>query len=294
MSRQRERALGRGLEALIPVNPDGAGGISGGAGIPQYIDVDQVVSSPEQTRRLFPAEQIRELADSIRQHGLLQPVLVGRVREGYELIAGERRWRAARLAGLQRIPAIVRSDGSRDNSLILGLIENLQREDLNPIEAALGIQRLVEHFGLTHEQAATRLGKHRVAISQSLRLLSACPAVISATRAGATSAGHARALLALPTREAQELGLKVVLARHLSVRQTERWVKDHTTLPRGRKARASTADASGEGVMEAVRQQLRDRFGSVADVRGTRNRGAIVLAYGSAAELDGLLGLLLD
>lgn len=294
MSRPAGRALGRGLEALIPVSPQGAGGVFGATGIPEYIDIDQVKSSPEQTRRLFPAEQTRELADSIRQHGVLQPVLVRRVRQGYELIAGERRWRAARLAGLQRIPAIVRNESSPDDSLLLGLIENLQREDLNPIEEAVGIKRLVEHFRLTHEEAAARLGKHRVAVSQALRLLTGCPAVISATRAGAITAGHARAIVGLPTRDAQELALKAVLARHLSVRQTESWVRARLPSTRRQGRASKRVDEGSDRGLPTVTQQLRDRFGPGADIRGTRNRGAVVLAYSNEEQLEGLLGLLLD
>src|SRR5215475_1245435 len=240
MSPQRARGLGRGLQSLIPIAPGSEGQ---DAGLPQYIDVDQIKPSPEQTRRQFPAEPLRELADSIRLHGLLQPVLVRRLTDGYELIAGERRWRAARLAGVERIPAIVRRDAEPQESLLLGLIENLQREDLDPIEEARGIKRLIEQFGLTHEDAAARLGKHRVAVTQALRLLTACPAVISATAAGAITAGHARALVGLPSPEAQEHGLKVVLSRNMSVRATERWVRDYQpSQPKRRPARSAQND----------------------------------------------------
>src|SRR5256885_10258926 len=205
MSQPRPRGLGRGLDALIPMSKEGE------ALVPQMIAVDQIRPSRQQVRSRFDAEPLGELAESIRLHGVLQPLLVRRLADGYELIAGERRWRAARLAGLERIPAIVRRDAESEESLLLGLIENLQREDLDPIEEARGIKRLIDQFGLTHEEAATRLGKHRVAVSQALRLLSACPAVVSSTAAGAITARHARALVRLATPEAQEQGLKVVL-----------------------------------------------------------------------------------
>ena len=218
MTKTRSRGLGRGLEALIPMPSHDEGGA------PQMVDLDQVRPSPQQARRHFDPEQLRELADSIREHGILQPVLVRRQKDGFELIAGERRCRAARLAGLRKVPALVRTETRDEDQLLLGLVENLQRKDLDPIEEASGIRRLIDQFGLTHEQAAVRLGKHRVAVSQALRLLSGSPAVISATAAGAVSAGHSRALVGLPTHAAQEHGLKVVLARHLSVRQTEKWV----------------------------------------------------------------------
>ena len=299
MSRQRRPALGRGLESLIPIAPGSEGRDSG---LPQFIDVDQVKPSPEQMRKQFPAEPLRELADSIRQHGVLQPILVRRLADGYELIAGERRWRAARLAGVTRIPAIVRHEVEADDSLLLGLIENLQREDLDPIEQARGIKRLIDQFHLTHEEAATRLGKHRVAVTQALRLLTACPAVLSATTAGAISAGHARALVGLPSPEAQEQGLKVVLGRHLSVRETERWVHDYKPAkPPRRRPQAIAVPADEDGPngagaapakMQDVARRLRERFGDGATVSGSRARGQVTLRYASAEELEDLLTLL--
>jgi ParB family chromosome partitioning protein len=294
VSRQRGRALGRGLESLIPMGP-GSGTERRDSGLPQFIDVDQVKPSPEQMRKQFAAEPLRELADSIRQHGVLQPILVRRLPDGYELIAGERRWRAARMAGVERIPAIVRHEAGAEDSLLLGLIENLQREDLDPIEEARGIKRLIEQFGLTHEDAAGRLGKHRVAVTQALRLLNACPAVISATAAAAISAGHARALVGLPSPEAQEQGLKVVLGRHLSVRDTERWVRDYKPVPPKRRpaALADAADAPAGGELEDVASQLHERFGEAATVTGTSSRGQVTLRYASPEELDDLLKFLL-
>jgi ParB family transcriptional regulator, chromosome partitioning protein len=293
MSRQRGRALGRGLESLIPMSPGAEGRDSG---LPQFINVDQIKPSPEQVRKQFPAEPLRELADSIKQHGVLQPILVRRLPDGYELIAGERRWRAARLAGVERIPAIIRHDTEAEDSLLLGLIENLQREDLDPIEEARGIRRLIDQFGLTHEDAAARLGKHRVAVTQALRLLTACPALLSATAAGAISAGHARALVGLDSPAAQEQGLKVVLGRRLSVRDTERWVREYKPAPPKRRPQA-VAEASVQPVDEAmveVAKQLEERFGSAAvGISGNKTRGQIVLRYTSTGELDDLLTFLL-
>ena len=289
MSRQRGRALGRGLEALIPISP---GAESRDSGLPQFIDVDQVRPSQEQMRKRFPAESLRELADSIRQHGVLQPILVQRLADGYELIAGERRWRAARLAGLERIPAIVRRETGTEDSLLLGLIENLQREDLDPIEEAHGIKRLIDQFGLTHEEAASRLGKHRVAISQALRLLNGCPAVVSATTAGAITAGHARALVGLPTPEAQEQGLKAVLGRQLSVRQAERWVREYQPPPPRRRPAAAVEPEPAE-LLDDLRRRLEVRFGRGVTVRGTPTRGRLTISYRTADELSELASLLL-
>lgn len=271
MSQPRFRGLGRGLEALIPMSRDG------GAMVPQMIAIDQIRPSRQQVRTRFDAEPLGELAESIRQHGVLQPLLVRRHPDGYELIAGERRWRAARIAGLSSVPAVVRSETGSDQQLVLGLIENLQRSDLDPIEEARGLHRLTEEFGLTHEDIAQRIGKHRVSVTQSLRLLSACPAVQSAVGAGAITAGHARALVALESMPAQEHGLKVVLARRLSVRQTENWVR--TYRPR-RPARGESAE------LRALAADLEKTLGLPIRVKGTANRGRIEVRYSSREELD--------
>lgn len=280
MSKLRPRGLGRGLEALIPLPAREEGGI------PQVIDIDQIRASSEQVRVRFEAEGMRELAESIREHGLLQPVLVKRIPDGYELIAGERRWRAARMAGLKKVPALIRTEREEGDQLLLGLIENLQRKDLDPIEEAQGIKRLIEQFGLTHEQAAARLGRHRVAVSQSLRLLNSCPALLSATAAGAVSAGHARALVGLPTAAAQEHGLKVVLAKGLSVRQTERWVSSYQP-PRPRRGKPQAAAALGE-----LAGLLSDRLKAAVSIVGGPVKGRVVIEYTSREELERIRDLL--
>ncbi len=282
------RALGRGLEALIPTLPVGTGGE---AGLPQLIELDQVRSSPEQTRRHFDLPALTELAESIREHGLLQPVLVRQLPDGYQLIAGERRCRAARLAGLERVNAIVRRDCDSESSLLLGLIENLQRADLDPIEEARGIRRLIEHFGLTHEGAARRLGKNRVTVSQALRLLSAAPAVVSATAAGAITAGHGRALAGLPL-EQQELGLRAVLAKRLSVRQTERWAQEHQLAPR--KPRLERRPMLVEPEVADALTRLRERWRDLVEVRGGLSGGEVVFTYRSQEGLEALVQALLN
>ncbi|MBJ7602660.1 MAG: ParB/RepB/Spo0J family partition protein [Candidatus Dormibacteraeota bacterium] len=282
------RALGRGLEALIPTLPGGAGGE---AGLPQLIELDQVRASPEQTRRHFDLPALTELAESIREHGLLQPVLVRQLPDGYQLIAGERRCRAARLAGLERVNAIVRRDCDGESSLLLGLIENLQRADLNPIEEARGIRRLIEHFGLTHEEAARRLGKNRVTVSQALRLLSAAPAVVSATAAGAITAGHGRALAGLPL-EQQELGLRAVLAKRLSVRQAERWAQEHQLALR--KSRLERRPMPVEPEVADALTRLRARWHDLVEVRGGLSGGEVVFTYRSQEGLEALVQALLS
>ncbi|HVB76442.1 MAG TPA: ParB/RepB/Spo0J family partition protein [Candidatus Nitrosotalea sp.] len=289
MSRPSGRGLGRGLEALIEM-PEG------GAAVPQMIALDEIQPSGEQVRVRFESDALRELADSIRVHGLLQPVLVRRRERGYELIAGERRWRAARMAGLARIPAIVRGSDPEDaregsderQALILGLIENLQRADLDPIEQARGIRRLIDRFGLTHDEAARRLGKHRVAVTQALSLLTAAPAVVSATSNGAISAGHARVLATLDDHAAQEHGLKVILGRRLSVRQTEVWARGmKQTRPRRRR------DLSTSSELAELQRRLEARLGLVVAAHGGAEQGRLVLEWTTPAEFEELRRALL-
>ena len=272
MSQPRPRGLGRGLDALIPMSADGE------ALVPQMIAVDQIRPSHQQVRTRFDAEPLGELAESIRLHGVLQPLLVRRLADGYELIAGERRWRAARLAGLRSVPAVVRDDAGNDEQLVLGLIENLQRTDLDPIEEARGVRRLIEEFGLTHEEVAQRLGRHRVSVTQSLRLLAGCAAVQSAVGSGVITAGHGRALIALEGQAAQEHGLKVVIAKHLSVRQTENWVRAYR--PRRRLRNDSTAE------LRAIAADVESSLGLPIKLVGSLNRGRIELRYSSREELE--------
>jgi len=272
MTQPRTRGLGRGLDALIPTSSDGE------AMVPQMIAVDQIRPSHQQVRTRFDAEPLGELAESIRRHGVLQPILVRRRADGYELIAGERRWRAARLAGLNAVPAVVRIDAGNDAQLVLGLIENLQRTDLDPIEEARGLKRLTEEFGLTHDEVAQRIGKHRVSVTQSLRLLGGCAAIQSSVAAGAITAGHARALIALEGEAAQEHGLKVVIAKRLSVRQTENWVRTY----KPRRLRRSHAPAE----LRRFAAEAESRLGVMVKISGSLNRGKIELRYSSQEELE--------
>lgn len=278
MTENRRRGLGRGLEALIPL-PSEAHDTS----VPQMIAVDQVKPSQQQVRRRFDPDGLRELSDSIRTHGLLQPILVRRLTDGYELLAGERRWRAARMAGVERVPALVRVADEAPTRLVLGLIENLQREDLDPIEEAHGLRLLCDEFGLTQEEVAVRLGKNRVSINQSLRLLTATPAVQSAVSSGVITAGHGRALAGLPRHRDQEHGLKVIVARKLSVRQAENWAGTYKPARPNPIARPREAalDAMAAGIEEALRLPV--------SVTGTRARGRVILEYRSAAELEEIL-----
>src|SRR2546425_3686817 len=192
------KALGRGLEALIPPTATVLDGAPSGPGV-RELAVDDIAPNPFQPRSRFDDDAIQELATSIKSTGVLQPILVRRTAaEGYQLGAGERRLRAARLAGLERIPAVVREVGERE-MMELALIENIQREDLNPIDEANAFQALIDKVGLTHDQISERVGKQRVSITNSLRLLALPPEVRDMVSRGTFTAGHARALLGLPT-----------------------------------------------------------------------------------------------
>ena len=281
MMETKRRGLGRGLESLIPLPGDRAE-----SGVPQLIAVDQIRPSDQQLRRTFDPEAMRELTESIRSRGLLQPVLVRRLPDGYELLAGERRWRAARLAGLERVPALVRDEPEEVDRLIVGMIENLQRQDLNPIEEAHGIRALCDQYSLTQEEIAGRLGRNRVSITQALRLLTACPAVQSAVAGGSLSAGHARALVGLSGFDDQEHGLKVVLSRRLSVRQTEAWVKRYVP-PRPRIPAASSRPA-----LDRLSAELGAALGLPVKVSGSQRRGRVTITFGSKEELQRVYGKL--
>jgi len=275
MKDNRRRGLGRGLEALIPLPSE-----TRDTSVPQMIAVDQVKPSQQQVRRHFDPDALRELADSIRSQGLLQPILVRRLTDGYELLAGERRWRAARLAGVERVPALVRIADDASTRLVLGLVENLQREDLDPIEEAHGLRLLCDDFGLTQEEVAVRLGKSRVSINQSLRLLTAAPAVQSAVSSGAISAGHGRALAGLDRHHDQEQGLKVIVARKLSVRQAENWVGTHKPARPGR--RAPQRDRG----LDDLAAGIQDSLGLAVSITGSPSRGRVTVEYRSPAELE--------
>ncbi|GAC1657803.1 MAG: ParB/RepB/Spo0J family partition protein [Candidatus Dormibacteraceae bacterium] len=277
MMETKRRGLGRGLESLIPLPTDRRD-----SSVPQLVAIDQIRPSDQQVRRSFDSEALRELADSIRVHGLLQPILLRRLSDGYQLLAGERRWRAARLAGVERIPALVREEAQEAGRLVLGLIENLQREDLNPIEEAHGMRMLLDQFGLTHEEVAARLGKSRVAITQAMRLLTGCPAVQSAVAARSISAGHGRALVGLPDSAAQELGLKVVLGRRLSVRQTEAWTRQYSP------PRITVRSPSQAGAAEQVAVEIGSALGAGVTIKGTLRKGQLVIKFNSRDELQRL------
>ena len=274
----RPFGLGRGLDALIPR-------ASSEAGTPQ-VAIDRVRRNPHQPRVAFDEESLAELTASIAAHGVLQPIVVREVADGgYELIAGERRLRAARAAGLTEIPAVVR-DSSPNEVLELALVENLQRSDLNPIEEATAYRELIDRFGLSHEAVARQVGKSRVAVSNALRLLDLAPETRQAIVDGRITEGHGRALAALTIPELQRAVLQVVLERHLSVRQTEELVRRKRELGQARGRQPLSEDLAD---LEA---QLRGILATKVGIVRTRRGGRLVIDFYSDEELDRLYAII--
>lgn len=273
-------SLGRGLSALIPQ-------ATAAAPTPVEIALDRIERNPRQPRRGFEREGLERLAESIAAHGVLQPIIVTETLDGYRLVAGERRLRAAVLAGLTRIPAIVRQSAERDQ-LELALVENLQRADLNALEEASAFRGLVEEFGLTQEEVAVRVGKARSTVANTLRLLDLEPAVREAIGDGRLSEGHGRALIGLP-REAQLELLALILARGLSVRQAEELAR---RLRDPRPAQAARPERAVDAELERVEEDLRRALGTKVSLARTRRGGRIIIEFYSDEELDRLYGRL--
>ncbi len=275
----RRPGLGRGLEALIP-----GGDTTPNTGA-SYIPAASIIPNPRQPREHFDPQALAELADSIRQHGILQPLIVTYDEQSgeYTLIAGERRLMAARQAGLESVPAIVR-DVTDQQRLELALIENLQRADLGALEAAQAYKQLNEEFGLSHEDIAARVGKSRTAITNTLRLLKLPRSVQQALSEARISEGHARCLLALPSPQAQVAALQIILNRQLSVRQTEEFVRK---LSGERPAPAHRPPPPPE--IAALEERLRLRLGTRVRLHRGRKGGTLVIHFYSDEELDALV-----
>jgi ParB family chromosome partitioning protein len=273
----RPQGLGRGLAALIPQRaPSAPGAID--------IPLDRIRENPRQPRQRMADDALATLAASIREHGVIQPILVTETIDGYRLVAGERRVRAARMAGLERIPAVIRQLADRDQ-LELALVENLQREDLDPIEAARAYRQLIDDFAFSQEDLASRVGRARSTVANTLRLLDLHPDVQAALADGAITEGHARALGGLAT-EGQGRVLRLVVERDLSVRSTEELVrrlrepKPATTAPAAR----TTADPE----LERVEEDLRRALGTKVRLARSRKGGRIVIEYYGDEELSRL------
>jgi ParB family transcriptional regulator, chromosome partitioning protein len=276
------KGLGRGLDALLSGTDEGSSRES-----LQSLAVDRVVRGRYQPRTRMDETSLAELAASIKAQGVMQPILVRPVAEGrFEIIAGERRWRAAQRAGLSVVPALVR-DVPDQAALALSLIENIQREDLNPLEEAQGIARLIADFGLTHEAAAQAIGRSRSAVTNLLRLTQLAKPVQELLLAGKLDMGHARALLALPAAQQAPAAGRVV-AQALSVRDTERVVQALLSPAARRAKRGSRKRVDGDLVR--LEEELADALGASVRIESTRKgAGRVVIAYSSLEQLDGLI-----
>ncbi len=273
----KRQALGKGLDALLPKSKPVPSALV-------ELGLDQIRRNPYQPRIHFESEKLQELAASIRENGVLQPVIVRRVDDGYELVAGERRWRAAQLAGLARIPAIVQ-EVSDEKLLERALVENIQRDDLNALEEATAYQLLIDQFKLTQEEVAQRVGKSRTAITNTLRLLRLPPPVQQGLLAGEVTMGHARALLPLP--KAQQLALsRDIVKRGLSVRQVEQMVQRLLNPP------APKTPAPDSNTRSAA-HKLEQRWKTRVDIIRTGSSGRIILHFSSEDELERLYGELM-
>ena len=279
-----ERGLGRGLGALL-----GDAALQSQEGGSLSLPISQVEPGLKQPRKRFEDAALQDLADSIRTHGIIQPLTVRRLSSGYyQIIAGERRWRAAKLAGLTEVAAVIIEADDR-KTMELALIENLQREDLNPIEEANGYKSLMEDYGLTQEEAAQRVGKSRPAVANALRLLALPDPVCLLVEEGQLSAGHARAILAVPSGEAQMKLAKKVVADGLSVRQTEALAK---RLAQGGQATAAARSDELAIYDRAAEKDLGARLGRKVHIVRGRRKGKIELEYYDPDDLNALLDLL--
>jgi len=281
----QKSGLGRGLGALIP----GGENVLMENGV-MAVPVDLVFPNPRQPRNLIRPEELQDLTASIREHGVLQPLIVtpGDMQGRYTLIAGERRLQAARLAGLASVPVLVRQ-ATDQQRLELAIIENVQRSDLSALEQAEAYRQLAEDFDLSHEEIAARVGKSRVAVTNTLRLLKLPDAVKNALIEGRVSEGHARALLALPTPEAQAAALRTVIAQEMNVRQTEELVRKLS----GEKSHRKPIPAVVPEVAE-LEERLRTCLGTKVTLRSGRKGGTVTIHYYSDEELNALMGRLLS
>lgn len=294
MTQPRKGGLGRGLDALIRPAPEPtAAGDSTSRITAAELDIDLISPNPEQPRTHFEPEKLRELADSIREHGILQPLVVSRTPSGgFRLIAGERRLQAARLAGLAVVPVVFREADDKD-LLELALVENIQRADLNPIEEALAYRRLLDEHGLTQEAAAKKVGKSRPAVANSLRLLGLEQEIRRSLISGEISEGHARALLAIEDGKARLETWRLVVRRQLSVRETEALARKVASGEPARPSKPSSTSGRRSGQFRDLETNLRRRLGTRVTVAPHGEGAKITIDCFSGEELDGVINTIL-
>jgi ParB family chromosome partitioning protein len=285
MTSTQRPALGRGLSSLIPNTASGAG--------VETVDIDLIVPNPQQPRVRFDAAALGELADSIREHGVLQPVVVTQVRSDlgpitYQLIAGERRLQAARMAGLERMPVVIR-EAAAGVLLELALVENLQREDLNPLEEATAFRRLADEFFLTQEQIAKRVGRSRAAVANTLRLLSLPEEIRASLASGQITEGHARALLGIEDARIRMDAWRRIISDDLSVREAEEIAKALRAVSGVAPRKTSRVSRTADPHVRALEDDLRHALGAPVAVSKSGKGGRIVIRFHSEDELDGIV-----
>ena len=280
------KALGKGLSALIPQKEISSLEISKGDGV-LYLKTSLIKDNRLQPRQNYDEVKLAELAASIKEKGLLQPILVRKAGMGYEVIAGERRLRAVRKLGLDQVPAIIKNVTDRE-ALVLALVENIQREELNAIEEAQGFKRLVDEFQFTQESVAESIGKDRSTVTNLLRLLRLPLEIQEFVATDKISVGHARALLAIEDAKIQKALAAKIIAKSLSVRQTEGLVKSHGSPASGRKKTGKAKDRD----IQILEEELRRILGTKVIVEDRKNKGRVVIEYYSLDDLDRILGVL--
>ncbi|HET9320632.1 MAG TPA: ParB/RepB/Spo0J family partition protein [Bryobacteraceae bacterium] len=284
------RALGRGLGALLPTREPIAAGPAPGIGPDEAnrAAIDQIDPNPMQPRRVFQADALRELADSIRQHGIIQPLVVRRSGTRFQLVAGERRWRAARIAGMSEVPVVVQEIPD-DRLLEITLIENVQREDLNPIEFGMALEQMARELNISHEEIGRRTGKDRSTIANAIRLLQLPADLQQLVGERRLSAGHARCLLGLTDEETQRKLAEKIVAQGLSVRQVERMTK---RLTEPRDPASDVDEALDPNVKAAIGEMERVLGTKVRIVEKSGKRGRIEIEYYSSEDLDRIYGVI--
>ena len=271
-----QKGLGKGLSALLEEQNIKNGGISG-------INIHEISPNPNQPRQFFNDESLADLSDSIRENGVISPITLRKLENGYEIIAGERRWRAARLAGLTSIPAVV-LDVDVAKAYQIAMIENLQREDLNPIEEAKGYRRLMDEYAMTQEQVATAVSKSRPAVANAVRLLDLPEALLSAIEGGTISAGHGRALLALKDSNKMKDALKEIVARSLSVRATEELISNWNNQQK------KSPKINPEKIyINELERKVTNSIGRKISITKGKKRGKLYIEFYGNADLEALI-----
>jgi ParB family chromosome partitioning protein len=287
-----KKALGKGLGALIkkqPSSTDTPSSQNGGNQGNEQTAIDNIVPSPLQPRKHFAKGQLDELVDSIRQHGIIQPLIVRRVNDKMELIAGERRWRASKQLGLTTVPIRIR-EATDHEVLEMALIENIQRKDLDPIEEAQGYVRLAKEFEMKQEVIAKRVGKSRAAVANAMRLIELHPSIQDHVAQARLSVGHAKAILSIKDHETQCLAADKILKKHLTVRAAEKLARELANPKESKPQQTTSREA--DAVIEQIQSTLRERFATEVKLSHTPKKGKIELAYYGNDDLQRLLDLL--